>query len=81
MRKWYKDVGYPEFTNSFGPAEVVEQFRQYFGPTVVAFSKLDADGQAAFRSDLEELWTENNQATNGTTAVESEYLEIRAIKT
>lgn len=62
------------------PAGVVELFRQYFGPTVVAFSKLDADGQAALRSDLEALWTEHNQAADGTTAVESEYLEVRAIK-
>ena len=68
------------FTYPFGPAEVVEQFRQYFGPTVVAFSKLDTDGQNALRSDLEALWTEHNQANDGTTAVESEYLEVRATK-
>lgn len=68
------------FTYPFGPVEVVEQFRQYFGPTVVAFSKLDPDGQAALRSDLEALWREHNQAKDGTTAVESEYLEVRAVK-
>ncbi len=68
------------FLYPLSPAEVVEQFRQYFGPTVVAFSKLDADGQAALRSDLEALWAEHNQATDGTTAVESEYLEVRAVK-
>ena len=62
------------------PAGVVELFRQYFGPTVVAFSNLDPDGQAALRSDLEALWAEHNQATDGMTAVESEYLEVRAIK-
>lgn len=62
------------------PAGVVDLFRQYFGPTVVAFSKLDPDGQAALRSDLEALWTEHNQATDGTTEVESEYLEVRATK-
>lgn len=68
------------FEFPFGPADVVEQFRQYFGPTVVAFSKLDADGQAALRSDLEALWTEHNRATDGSTKVESEYLEVKAIK-
>jgi len=68
------------FTYPIPPSEVVEQFRQYFGPTVVAFSKLDAEGQAALRADLESLWTEHNQATDGTTAVESEYLEVRAVK-
>jgi|SRR5436190_6828538 len=62
------------------PADVVEHFRLYFGPTQKAFESLDADGQAALRADLEELWETNNRATNGTTQVESEYLEVRAIK-
>ncbi len=68
------------FTYHFGPAEVVEHFRKYFGPTQKAFESLDADGQAALRADLERLWTENNHATDGTTQVESEYLEVRATK-
>jgi SAM-dependent methyltransferase len=62
------------------PADVVEHFRMYFGPTQKAFESLDADGQAALRADLENLWKEHNQATDGTTKVESEYLEVRAIK-
>jgi len=62
------------------PADVVEHFRMYFGPTQKAFESLDADGQAALRADLEKLWIEHNQATDGTTKVESEYLEVRAIK-
>lgn len=62
------------------PAEVVEHFRLHFGPTQKAFEALDADGQAALRADLEALWTEHNQATDGTTVVESEYLEVRATK-
>jgi SAM-dependent methyltransferase len=68
------------FNYPFGPAEVVEHFRLYFGPTQKAFESLDADGQAALRADLEELWKSNNQATDGTTRVESEYLEVRATK-
>lgn len=68
------------FTYPFGPAEVVEHFRKYFGPTQKAFESLDAEGQAALRSDLEALWTEHNQATDGTTLVESEYLEVAATK-
>ena len=62
------------------PADVVEHFRMYFGPTQKAFESLDADGQAALRTDLENLWKEHNQATDGTTQVESEYLEVRATK-
>jgi hypothetical protein len=32
------------------------------------------------RRDLEELWTINNLAVDGTTHVESEYLEVIAIR-
>lgn len=62
------------------PADVVEHFRKYFGPTNVAFSKLDEAGQAALRQELVDLWTSANRATDGTTEVESEYLEVRATK-
>jgi hypothetical protein len=36
--------------------------------------------QAALRQDLEQLWTEHNRATDGTTFLESEYLEVVAIR-
>ena len=64
----------------FEPAEVVEFFRSYYGPSNRAFAALDADGQAALRSDLELLWSARNQAGDGTTAVEAEYLEVVAIR-
>lgn len=66
------------FTFDGSPADVVEHFRQYFGPTQKAFDSLDEAGQAALRKDLVDLWIENNQATDGTTKVESEYLEVIA---
>ena len=68
------------FQYPFGPAEVVEHFRKYFGPTQKQFEMLDEAGQAALRSDLTGLWESSNQATDGTTRVESEYLEVRARK-
>ena len=68
------------FTYPFGPTEVVEHFRKYFGPTQKAFESLDHQGQDALRKELEDLWTEYNHATDGTTQVESEYLEVRAVK-
>ena len=68
------------FNFPFSPVEVVEHFRKYFGPTNMAFAALDEDKQAAFQRDLEELWTENNQASDGTTEVESEYLEVIAVR-
>ena len=69
------DVRYP-----FAPAQVVQLFRQYFGPTQVAFSRLDANGQAALQTDLEKLWIEHNQASDGTTSVPAEYLEVHAVR-
>jgi SAM-dependent methyltransferase len=68
------------FHYPFSPVEVVEYFRQFFGPTQFAFAALDADGQAALRSDLEQVWTEYNRAGDGTTSVESEYLEVIATR-
>jgi 2-polyprenyl-3-methyl-5-hydroxy-6-metoxy-1,4-benzoquinol methylase len=64
----------------FPPKETVDFFRRYFGPTQMAFSRLDAAGQAALAASLESLWMEHNTATDGTTAVEGEYLEVRAMR-
>jgi ubiquinone/menaquinone biosynthesis C-methylase UbiE len=68
------------FTFPFGPAQVVEHFRKYFGPTQKAFESLDEAGQDALRKDLLELWTEHNHANDGKTSVTSEYLEVIAVK-
>jgi 2-polyprenyl-3-methyl-5-hydroxy-6-metoxy-1,4-benzoquinol methylase len=68
------------FRYPLSPAEVVEFFRTYFGPIRQAFGKLDAIGQAALRQDLEQLWTTNNRATDGTTHVEAEILEVVAFR-
>jgi SAM-dependent methyltransferase len=70
---------YP-FHYPFPPSEVVEHFRTYYGPMNRAFSALDDAGQDALRHDLEQLWTEHNSATDGTTRYESEYLEVVAVR-
>jgi len=68
------------FEFPFPPAGTVETFRTYYGPTNKAFGTLDEEKQAALREDLERLWTEYNRATDGTTSVDSEYLEVIAIR-
>jgi hypothetical protein len=68
------------FTFPFSPEEVVEHFRKYFGPTQKAFGAVDESKQAALRKDLEQLWSTNNRATDGTTIVDSEYLEVLAVR-
>jgi SAM-dependent methyltransferase len=65
---------------AFPPSEVVEFFRAYYGPTNRAFAALDVDGQARLRTDLERLWSEDNQATDGSTRQSPEYLEVIAVR-
>jgi hypothetical protein len=66
----------------FGPADVVEYWRVYYGPTNRAFEALAAEPakQAALRADLERLWATHNKAAGGGTRVESEYLEATATR-
>lgn len=70
------------FKFPFAPADVVEFWRIYYGPTQRAFEALttNPEKQAALRRNLERLWLEHNQAKDNTTHVESEYLEVIAIK-
>jgi SAM-dependent methyltransferase len=66
------------FEFPFGPADVVGYFERWYGPTLRAFAALDATRQADLRRDLERLWTSRNEAGDGTTRVQSEYLEVIA---
>ncbi len=63
----------------FGPAEVVEYFRLWYGPTLRAFAALDEAGREGLRHELERLWGDRNEAKDGTTRVRSEYLEVVAM--
>src|SRR5512139_787985 len=64
----------------FPPSDVVEFFRLYYGPTNRAFAVLEPDKQEALRADLEQLWSAHNQASDGGTEIEAEYLEVAAIR-
>jgi SAM-dependent methyltransferase len=68
------------FDYPFPPRDVVQLFRDYFGPTRIAFSKLDAAGQVAYAGDLESLWSEHNEAAHGRTLIGAEYLEVTATR-
>jgi ubiquinone/menaquinone biosynthesis C-methylase UbiE len=67
-----------EFLNEypFGPEDVVEFFRQYFGPTKTAFAQLDSAAQKAFRDDLIRHWSKHNEGDATRTVVRAEYLEV-----
>lgn len=66
------------FEFPFGPCQCVEFFQQYFGPTQAAMAHLDAAGQAAYTADMESLWREHNEASDGRTLIRNEYLEVIA---
>lgn len=64
----------------FAPAQTVEFFRQFYGPTLRAFSALPPEAQGALRADLEAMFAQHNHATDGTTEVHAEYLEVVAVR-
>lgn len=68
------------FKYPFSVPETVEFFRLYYGPTQRAFAALSPDKQADLRRDLETLWAQHNQAADGTTHVEAEYLDVVATR-
>ena len=68
------------FDYPLSPKQVVQFFRDYFGPTQAAFSKLDAAGQSALAAGLEKLWCEHNKGESGRTSVCAEYLELIATR-
>lgn len=64
----------------FPPEEVVDFFFSYYGPTLRAKAALEPERQNALRDELVQLWTRHNQATDGSTHVEAEYLEVDGIR-
>ena len=67
------------FEFALDPASVVDEFIQWYGPTLRAWSSLDEAGKRALRRELEMLWADHNRATDGTTRVQSEYLEVMGV--
>ncbi len=72
-----------DFDMPMSPAGAVAFFRKYFGPTQMAFNRLDEAGQAAIAADLEALWSGANVAPDPTqhTLVRNEYLQVTATRT
>lgn len=68
------------FNYPFSPADVVEFFRQNYGPTTRAFATLGAADQASLRNELVQLWASHNKAGGpARTIVDAEYLEVVAV--
>jgi SAM-dependent methyltransferase len=70
-----------QFDYPFAPAEVVEFFRQNYGPTTRAFAKLGEPDRTALRKELVDLWASHNQSREpARTIVDAEYLEVIGIR-
>jgi 2-polyprenyl-3-methyl-5-hydroxy-6-metoxy-1,4-benzoquinol methylase len=71
-----------DFDMAVSPAGAVDFFRKYFGPTQMAFARLDSTGQEALAADLTALWSSANVSPNpeSHTLVRNEYLQITAIR-
>ena len=71
-----------DFDLPFDAAGTVEFFRAWFGPTKVAFSRLDEAGQQAFAAESTELWASHNIAHDPAkqTLVKNEYLQVTAVR-
>ena len=75
MTRRYYSFDYP-----FPPTDVVEFFRQYYGPTNRAFASLDEIAARKLRDELEALWSAHNRGGDELTVVSSEYLEVIAVR-
>lgn len=66
------------FEYPFPPADVVEFFRQHYGPMTRAFAALQPAEQAELRQELVDLWSSANHAGPSATKVPAEYLQVKA---
>jgi SAM-dependent methyltransferase len=62
----------------FPPAAVTELFARCYGPTVATLKATDPAGGSRLRGELTQLFQDYNVATDGTTAVVGEYLDVQA---
>ena len=69
-----------EFSYPFSPGAVVEFFRANYGPMTRAFASIGEPAQQQLRGELTELWSRYNRATDGTTRVGAEYLQVVAVR-
>lgn len=66
------------FTASYSPAEFVNVFRQYYGPTMNAFEAAEKNGKAAqLQEELETLFkNQNKSADSNTTSIPATFLRV-----
>lgn len=86
LAPWFTDVHTElvpiDFDMPTSPAGAVAFFRKYFGPTHMAFKRLDEAGQQALAADLESLWSTANTSPDpeNHTLIRNEYLKVTATR-
>jgi ubiquinone/menaquinone biosynthesis C-methylase UbiE len=68
------------FEFPFSPAETVDFFITYYGPTNRATAALPENRKSELRQALVELWTAHNKTQPAKTLVESEYQEVLLLR-
>jgi hypothetical protein len=68
------------FRYPYTPAETAALFRIAYGPTVRAFEALGENSRQLLEADLVDHWVSHQRSTALTTEVDSEYLEVIAVR-
>jgi len=71
-----------EFIAPYTPAEFVEVFKNYYGPTMNAFEAAEKNGKTAdLQAELNELFNSQNKSTDlGSTNIPANFLKVTVIK-
>jgi SAM-dependent methyltransferase len=65
------------FVNPGPPEDLLATFRDYYGPTMNAYTSAEADGRAGLlHAELAELFERQNTATDGSTRIPATYLLV-----
>ena len=71
-----KDI-YSFISPDKSPAEVIESFRRFYGPTMNAFEAAEKSGKVEeLRSQLVELAKAQNKSTDGSTSIPATFLRV-----
>jgi SAM-dependent methyltransferase len=79
-----QDISFARDTFTFNfpgaPAEFVDEFRKFYGPTMNAFEAAEKNGRAAdLQRELEELFNRQNKGT-GSTSIPATFLRVTIVK-
>ncbi len=70
------------FNTPYPPAELVDMFKTYYGPTMNAFDAAEKNGKTLeLQNELEALFTSQNQSTDqNTTSIPATFLRVTVIR-